>query len=253
MNQTLLLLLFKAKDFNQLSASTLNNVANELSMKQPQCHWQSFALQGPLSWAMDRWKLTQNVKVFGAENQKYSLSTARAITHKDTIKPLRTVCPNTPLQHAHTLHQHALSRVGCDAQVLSFILSCGRSMEGQEKAGEQGQAVALNELLGAFPSAQGWVPRTWLPGSLLGEIPFKTIICQLSYSPCFCVYIFKVMMSWCLSAPVLLWFLSPLSHEPLSLHVLPSPPHTHTTCYSGVLLSIQMSVVVNSPGSRSRL
>ena len=94
--------------------------------------------------------------------------------------------------------------------------------------------MALNELLGAFPSAQSWVPLTRHPGSLLRGIPFKTIICQQSSSPCFCVCISKVIICHTVC------FSLPLSHELLSPLVLLPPPYIRITCYSGILLSIQI-------------
>lgn len=59
--------------------------------------------------------------------------------------------------------------------------------------------MALNELLGAFPSVQSWFSHTWHPGSLLRNAAFKTIICQQSPSLFSSVYTFKVIMCIALS------------------------------------------------------
>lgn len=92
--------------------------------------------------------------------------------------------------------------------------------------------MALNELLSAFPPAQGWVPLTWHPGSLLRGIPFKKIICQPSYPP------LPLFVPMC---PKLLYVtpsvsLCPLpssgfSH-PLSPSLTMSPPPTRLTIFS---------------------
>lgn len=81
---------------------------------------------------------------------------------------------------------------------------------------------------------------TWHPGSLLRDIPFKTIICQQSPSHCLCVYMFKVTICYSVSLCPSLTLVYLPSFRPVSPLVLRSPPHIHITCYSDILLSSQI-------------
>lgn len=129
--------------------------------------------------------------------------------------------PVLPSQH-ELIHQHAPSKVGCSAHVLSFSLKCGWSRAGQEMAGQQGRAVALMS-----SSVHSHQPRDGFllhPGSLLRGNPFKTIMCQQSspLSLFLCIYKVIIRSTFCVS------FLQPysgLSHpsHDLLYHRFPTP------------------------------
>lgn len=112
--------------------------------------------------------------------------------------------------------------------------------------------MALNELLGAFCSAQECIPLH--PGSSLGGISFKTIICQAIIPSLFpCLYLQSYYMSHLLLLPASasLLFLSPLSHKPLPLNGSVCHSYNHITCYSGIFAQYSDSPAAEFDGGSS--
>lgn len=176
-------------------------------------------------------------------NQQYSLSTEWEITYRDTTnhnKHSPAAC--TQFISMHCLKWHAMLR--------SCHLFWDVDGVQQEMAGKQGWVVALNELLGAFPSVQVWVPLTWHPECLLRGTPFIKQSYTSNYHlpvslSVFLYYILSVMPSVSLCPSVILVSLTPITRTPLltisSLH-----PHHHFFQYSDWQWWLSM-------GSRSRV
>lgn len=109
-------------------------------------------------------------------NQQVQLFLQPSITHRDNAIIPTTICQDTSLP---CLVQSGME---CYGPVFHF-----ETWKEQGWAGD-GRLAALNELLGAFSSAQAWISPTWHPGSLLRYIPFKTIIYQQWPAQSFYIY-----------------------------------------------------------------